>query len=66
MMYGMVILVKICHQFAPSILAASYWSAGMFCKIPVTCMMVYGIPTHRLITMTVTRAQVASVKNGRA
>ena len=27
-------------------------------------MIVYGMPTHRLITMTVTRAHVASVKNG--
>ena len=27
--------------------------------------MVYGIPTHKLITITVTRAQVALVKKGR-
>ena len=27
-------------------------------------MMVYGIPTHRLMMITVTRAQVALVKNG--
>ena len=64
MIYGMVIFVKICHQLAPSIFAASYWSAGMFCRMPVICMMVYGIPTHRLMTMTVTRAHVAFVKNG--
>ena len=37
---------------------------GMFCKIPVTCIMVNGIPTQRLMITTVALAQVAFVRNG--
>ena len=33
--YGIVIFQKICHLFAPSILALSNWSVGMFIRIPV-------------------------------
>ena len=62
--YGIVMRVNVCHQLAPSILAASYWSAGMFCRMPVICMIVNGMPIHRFTTITVTRAQVGSVKNG--
>ena len=32
--------------------------------MPVTCSIVYGIPTHRLITMIVTLASMALVQNG--
>ena len=58
-------LVNCWKVFAPSMRAASYWSAGMFCRMPVTCMMVYGMPTHRLTTMTSTRAQVTFSRKGR-
>ena len=64
--YGRVILKKVWTALAPSIFAASYNSAGIFCKIPVTWRIVYGIPTHRLITITVTLAHIALVKNGNA
>ena len=63
-MYGMVTLQNRCHQLAPSISAASYSSVGTFWRIPVICMMVYGIPIHRLITITVTRAHVAFDSHG--
>ena len=63
--YGSVILKNVTKALAPSTLAASYNSSGIFWRIPVTCSMVYGIPTHKLITITVTRAQVALVKKGR-
>ena len=53
--YGIVMRVNVCHQLAPSILAASYWSAGMFCRMPVICMIVNGMPIHRFTTITVTR-----------
>ena len=36
----------------------------MFCRMPVICMMVNGMPIHRLTTITVTRAHMVSVKNG--
>ena len=39
-MYGMVILKKVTNAFAPSTLAASYSSAGIFFKIPVTASSV--------------------------
>ena len=62
--YGIVILINLTNPLAPSTSAASYNSIGIFCNIPVTCRIVYGIPIHRFTTITVILAQVAFVKNG--
>ena len=62
--YGIVIFLKIIGADAPSILAASYNSPGIFCRIPVVDNMVKGTPIQILIQMITILAIVASVKNG--
>ena len=48
--YGNVILKNILALLVPSTLAASYKSAGIFIKIPEVINIVYGIPSHMLMT----------------
>ena len=62
--YGIVIFLNVTNGEAPSILAASYRSSGIFIRIPETISIVYGIPIHRFTAMIVILAHIGSVKNG--
>ena len=57
--YGKVILKNIFVLLAPSTLAASYKSLGIFIKIPLVMSMVYGIPSHILTMITITFAVIS-------
>ena len=49
---------------APSILAASYNSPGIFINMPLTISIVTGTPIQKLTMITENLAQVAFDKNG--
>ena len=61
---------KIFVLLAPSTVAASYKSSGMFIKIPDTINIVYGIPTHMLMIIIIAFArtglfpETSNPKNG--
>ena len=57
--YGSVILKNIFTVDVPSTLAASYRSVGMFIRIPDVISIVYGMPTHILMIMTITFASIS-------